>query len=547
MEIKVEHIHKSYGGHVVLDDISFSIGRGIKAGLVGGNGSGKSTLLKIISGQIEPDAGVVKIHKDAVIGYMPQDTSIVGNETVSEYLRHTSGMAKLEEDIQSSSDALAEYERRDGYAFYGRMEAILSGFGLEDVSNRSLNTLSSGQKSKVFMAGVLLSDPDILLLDEPTNNLDLPALLWFEQFLASTDTTSLIVSHDRAFLDRLVSKIFEIDWMTRVMFETNGKYTDFLERKKKEHIRQLQKFEKQQEEVQRLTEAAHAKRIKAAQGARYLGSDNDKFLRGFKRDRASSSGKTAKAIEKRIEQMEKVERPITRDAFRITLEARKADGSKDITLTKLVAGYAGTEVSIGPVDLSIHYGKRFLILGLNGVGKSTLVRTVSGELEPLSGTVSRGTGLVLGNFTQEHHDLPRDKTIEEFLVERTNFSQEHVFALGKKYGFSEQQVRQPISGLSPGGRARLLFALFSALSVNVLLLDEPTNHLDIEALDALEEMLRSYEGTVIAISHDRHFLSVLQPTDIYSIEQGALKRIADIDSYIDKASSHAVRILRRVL
>lgn len=547
MEIKVEQIHKSYRGHVVLDDVSFSLGRGIKAGLVGGNGSGKSTLLKIIAGQIEPDAGVVEIRKDAVIGYMPQDTSIVGDETVSEYLRQTSGMANLEEEMQTSSDALTEYERRDGYAFYGRMEAILSGFGLEGVSERSLSTLSSGQKSKVFMAGVLLSDPDILLLDEPTNNLDLPALLWFEQFLACTEMTSLIVSHDQAFLDRLVRKIFEIDWMTRTISETNGKYTDFLERKRKEHIRQLQKFEEQQEEIERLTEAAQAKRIKAAQGARYQGSDNDKFLRGFKRDRAGSSGKAAKVLEKRIEQMEKIERPITRDAFRITLEARKVDGSKDIVLSGLVAGYAGTDVSIGPVDLSIHYGKRVLILGLNGVGKSTLVRTISGELEPLSGTVSRGTGLVLGNFTQEHHDLPRDKTLEEFLVERAKLLQEHAFALAKKYGFSEQQVRHPISGLSPGGRARLLFALFTALSVNVLLLDEPTNHLDIEALNALEEMLRSYEGTVIAISHDRHFLGVLQPTDIYSIEQGTLKRIADIDTYIDQASKQAVRILKRAL
>jgi ATPase subunit of ABC transporter with duplicated ATPase domains len=547
MEIKAEHIHKSYGGHIVLDDISFSLGRGVKAGLVGGNGSGKSTLLKIIAGEIEPDGGMVELHKDAVVGYMPQDTSVVSNETVREYLRKKSGMARLEDEMQKSPEALTEYEHRDGYAFYGRMESVLSGLGLDGITDRSLNTLSSGQKSKVFMAGVLLSDPDILLLDEPTNNLDLPALLWFEQFLAGAEMTCLIVSHDQAFLDRLVRKIFEIDWMTRMLTVTNGKYTDFLERKRKEHERQLQKFEEQREEIERLSEIAQAKRLKSARGARYQGTDNDKFLRGFKRDRAGSSGKAAKVIEKRIEQMEKIERPITRDAFRIMLEAKKVDGSKDIVLSSLVAGYPDTDVRIGPVGLSIHYGKRLLILGLNGVGKSTLVRTISGELQPISGTVSRGTGLVLGNFTQEHHDLPRDKTIEGFLVERAKLSQEHAYALAKKYGFSELQVRHPISGLSPGGRARLLFALFTALSVNVLLLDEPTNHLDIEALDALEEMLRSYEGTVIAISHDRHFLSVLQPTDIYSIEQGALKRIADIDAYIDQASQHAVRILKRAL
>jgi ATPase subunit of ABC transporter with duplicated ATPase domains len=547
MEIKAEHIHKSYGGYVILDDISFSLSGGMKVGLVGGNGSGKSTLLKIIAGQIEPDAGTIEIRRDAVVGYMPQDTSVVGEESVREYLRQTSGMARLEEGMGQSSDALAEYERRDGYAFYGRMEAVLAGFGLDGIADRSLNTLSSGQKSKVFMAGVLLSDPDILLLDEPTNNLDLPALLWFEQFLAGTEMTCLMVSHDQAFLDRLVRKIFEIDWMNRTLTVTNGKYTDFLERKRKGHVRQLQKFEEQREEIGRLTEAAQAKRLQSARGARYQGTDNDKFLRGFKRDRAGSSGKVAKVIEKRIEQMEKIERPITRDAFKIDLEAKKVDGSRDIVLSYVVAGYPDTDVRIGPVNFSIHYGNRLLILGLNGTGKSTFVRTVSGELTPISGAISRGTGLVIGNFTQEHHDLPRDKTLEEFLTEKAKLSQEHVYALAKKYGFSELQIRHPISDLSPGGRARLLFALFTALSVNVLLLDEPTNHLDIEALDALEEMLRGYEGSVIAISHDRHFLSVLRPSDTYSIERGSFKRIADIDDYIDQASQHAVRILRRAL
>lgn len=546
MEIKAEHLRKEYGSVVVIDDISFSLEKGVKVGLVGANGSGKSTLLKILAGEVPLDSGEVTMRKGLILGYMPQDTSIVGAETVQQYIRRTSGFAQLEADMATSAEALVSYERRDGYTFDNRMKAMLDGLGLETVADQPLDTLSSGQKSKVFMTGMLLSDPDVLLLDEPTNNLDLPALLWFEEFLARINITCLVVSHDRLFLDHLVSKVFEIDWHTRTLSISNGTYSDYLARKRKGMERQLETYEAQQEEIARLTEAARAKRHDAQQGSRYQGTDNDKFVRGFKRDRAAGSGKAAKALEKRIELIDRVERPVMRDALRINLEAQKPDGSRAIVLDQLVVGYPSSGFNVKVGNLTVDYGSRIAVLGLNGTGKSTFLKTIGGELPPIQGSVKRGTALIVGNFTQEHHNLPREETIAQFLSSRGQLSQEHSFALLKKYGFLEAQAQMPIKRLSPGGRARLLFALFSSLSVNVLLLDEPTNHLDVEALDALEEMLPKYSGTVILVSHDRDFLRFAQPTDTYLIEKGHFKRINDLSAYIDQAARRAARLLRRM-
>jgi ATP-binding cassette subfamily F protein 3 len=540
MEIKADKIHKAYGTITVLDDISFSLERRQKAGLIGYNGTGKTTLLKILAGLIEPDSGEVTVRKGAVIGYMPQDTSLVSDETIRDYVRRVSGISELEEQMEKSEEAMVEYERRDGYTFYHRLDVMLAGFGLADVSSdRPINSLSSGQKSKVFMAGVLLSDPDILLLDEPTNNLDLPALIWLEDFLQRADAACIIVSHDRLFLDRIVRKIFEIDWHTRTLNITSGRYSDYLARKEKEMARQWREHEAQQEEIKRLEEQARKKKQEALSGSRYMGTDNDKFLRGFKRDRAGKSGKQAKAIEKRIEQMEIVEKPVERDVFRIHLQPTKPEGTRDITLTDVVAGYADDGFKVGPVSLSVPYGSRVVILGLNGTGKTTLLKTLSGELPALSGSVSRGNALVIGNLTQEHDNLPREESIKDFLTRRAGIQVQEAYALAVKFGFKAAEIDKPISALSPGGRARLLFALFSALSANALILDEPTNHLDLEALEALEEAVAHYEGTIVLVSHDRRFLEKFHPTDTYVLSEGNLSRQESFEEYAANAERQA--------
>jgi len=543
MELKVDHIQKAFGTKTVLDDITFSLSPGQKVGLVGNNGSGKSTLLKILAGEIEADSGIVTRRQGLVIGYLPQDTSLVSEETVRQYLHRASGMQDLEQRAAKSAEAMVEFEHRQGYAFEHRLQYTLAGFGLGNgTADRSINTLSSGQKSKVFMAGVLLTDPDVLLLDEPTNNLDLSALIWLEGFLGKSGMACIIVSHDRLFLDRLVRKIMVIDFYSRKLTVTNGRYSDYLQRVEQDRARQAAQYETQQEEIKRLTESARARKVEAAQGAQYKGRDNDKFLRGFKRDRAAKSGKMAKGIEKRIEQMVLVEKPIDREAFQIRLQATKPDGSREIVLQDAVVGYE-RQFRLGPITATFPYGSRAVVMGLNGSGKSTILKTISGALLPLQGEVSIGKGLTVGNLMQEHDNLPREMSLKEFLMQRAHVNVQEAYALTARHGFSPEEIDKKVVALSPGGRARLLFAAFSALSVNVLLLDEPTNHLDIEAQEALEEMVTRYEGTIILVSHDRYFLSKFHASDFYVLSETKLVRQSSLESYMSNAEREAKRLI----
>ena len=545
MELRVNEIRKAYGVTTVLESISFFLGKGQRAGLVGDNGTGKTTLLKILAGLVEPDAGEVKIREGAVVGYMPQDTSFVSNETIRDYVRRVSGMAALEERMETSLEAMIEYEYRDGYTFHHRLEMMLAGFGLADISSdRLIDSLSSGQKSKVFMAGVLLSDPDILLLDEPTNNLDLPALIWLESFLVRSSAACIVVSHDRLFLDRVTQRIFEIDWRNRTLNTTRGSYSDYMERKEKERAQRLAEHEAQQKEIQRLTEQVREKKNKANRGSRFEGSDSDKSSRGFKRDRAAKSGKTARVIEKRIERMEIVEKPFERDPFRIHLRSAKPKGLRDIALANVVAGYANSNFRIGPISITVPYGGRVVIQGLNGSGKSTLLRTISGKLKPLAGKVFVGSGLIIGDLMQEHDNLPREESVKDFLTRRAGVTVQEAYALAARSGFKAVEIDKEIAALSPGGRARLLFALFSALSANALILDEPTSHLDLEALEALEEAVAHYEGTIVLVTHDRRFLEQFQVADTYTLSEGRLVRQQDFAAYIAKAEREAERLIQ---
>ncbi|MBU1092421.1 ATP-binding cassette domain-containing protein [Patescibacteria group bacterium] len=544
MELKIDHIQKSYGPVTVIDDVSFTVDKDQKIGLVGNNGSGKSTLLKILAGIIEPDKGRITTRKGLRIGYMPQDANLASDETIRHYLRRVSGIEDLESRLETSPEAVDQYESRDGYAFESRMQFTLTGFGLNKInSDRPINTLSSGQKSKVLMAGVLLSDAELLLLDEPTNNLDLPALIWLEDFLSRSAASCIIVSHDRFFLDRVVNKIFELNWHTRTITVTNGKYSDYLEQLAKERVRRQTEYEQQQDETQRLTELAQKRRAAAQRGAHYQGSDNDKYDRGFKRNRAARSGKSARAAEKRIEHMEHMEKPIERDKLRIHIRPLKPGGRTDITLQDTVMGYPEGDFRLGSVTMNIAYGSRVAILGLNGSGKSTLLQTIGKELPPLSGLVDIGNALIVGNFMQEHDNLPLDKSLKNFLIQQGHLPISEAYAMAIQYGFSEDELDKPIGDFSPGGQSRILLAILSALSVNALLLDEPTNHLDIEALDALEEVITHYQGTIILVSHDRYFLEKFNPTDTYVITDGKLTREPSLTAYIENARREAKRLI----
>jgi len=523
MEIKAEKIHKAYKGNTVLEDVSFILNPGQKVGLVGYNGTGKSTLLKILTGEVDIDEGSLIKRKDLIIGYMPQDTSDLPEQSILQFLRE-----------KTLNDNLEEY----------KIEIAFAGLGLDQLSlNSNLNTLSSGQKSKVFLAGILLLEPDVMLLDEPTNNLDLASLIWLEKFLENSSSACIIISHDRLFLDRMVNKIFEIKWDSRVLQITNGKYSDYIKQKEKEFQRQLQKHEEDKQEIERLRSIVDKKQKSTVKGSKWKGTDNDKYLRGFKRERASASGKIVKATKKRIKKAlsDFISKPLSRDIYRLPIDPKKPTGGNDILFEDVILGYSGG-FKTNQINLNVHYGNRVVILGENGVGKSTILKAVSGRLDPLEGKIKMGTSLVVGNLMQEHDNLPWEKTLIEYITERTELSMQDSYAFLSRFSFNQDDANKKIVSFSPGGRSRILLALFSELSVNILLLDEPTNHLDLEALSALENVLMDYAGTVILVSHDRYFIKKFKADYFYLMQDGKLNILPNFNSYLKEVKRKTKRL-----
>jgi len=519
--LKVKNIKKSYGETTILAGISFAIERGHKIALVGENGAGKTTLLKIIAGLVEQDAGLVETVRGARVGYLPQSFMASGKETALEYLRKTSGINEAEsfkneletkkdfskKDKVNYNEALADYKRLGGYSFEHKAKNILVGLGLKvSDADKNLATLSSGQKSKIALAGILLKGADLLLMDEPTNNLDIPALIWLEDFIKNSMAACIMVSHDRRFLDNTMNKVMELNKQTRTINITGGTYSNYLITMFKKTAREKEQYRLQKEEISRLNDLAARKREAAKKGAKWIGTDNDKFLIGFKRNRAGKSMRTAKVIEKKIGRIDRLKRPFEKDPLEIKIEADQSKTDIGIKLTKVEIGYKDGSFKAGPFSLEIKRDDKIGIMGNNGSGKSTLLKTIAGLLPALSGELIFGADTKIGNLTQEHENLPERESLGQFLIDKGGVKPQEVFPLLAQFGFKDNKVKENIGALSPGEKTRLLFALFQTMSVNVLLLDEPTNHLDADAIDALEEMLTSYKGAVALVSHDRYFL-----------------------------------------
>ncbi|MBU1102845.1 ATP-binding cassette domain-containing protein [Patescibacteria group bacterium] len=553
--LNVKQISKSFGSQIILSDVSFSLAEGQKVALVGINGVGKSTLLKIIAGLTEPDSGRVDFSHEANIGYLAQETTALEGEIVKNYLKRISGVQELENKIDSlqpyldENEKLKEYEEAQqnflhlgGYQFDHLAKTILKGFGLgENDFGRELESFSGGQKRKIAIAGILLKGADLLLLDEPTNNMDLPSIIWLEKFIKGAKAASLIISHDRTFLDKIVSKVLELDWDTHELQARRGSYSDYLVFKEKKFQREKELYLIQEEEKKRIKGTIRDQKIWAQKGAKQEMPDKDKYIRGARRDRSAKLAGRAKNLEKQMERMD-LEAPKERAPLRIPLEPAKSDAKHSIRLKKVSAGYNGFQ--IGPVDFEIPYGTRIGILGINGSGKTTLLKVITGKLEILSGEVNAGISLKVGNLTQEHDDLPPEISVFEFLSKEGEADQRQIYHLLNRFQFAAEEVKKKIKDLSPGQKVRLLLALFSIRSVNTLVLDEPTNHLDLEALGALEEMIGDYEGTIILVSHDRSFLEKAKLTDLFLLEGGSLKRIYGLEDYISTLSGRAERLLK---
>jgi len=455
-------------------------------------------------------------------GYLPQDTGLMREQTIRQYFK-------------SMADLLLEHS----------VIATMAGLGLKNISlDRGLSSLSSGQKTKVGLARLLLEEPDLLLLDEPTNNLDIPALIWLEEYLKKSSVACVIVSHDRKFLDRVTDRVFELNKETHSLRVENGKYTEYLERKLKAIERQKEMYENQQEEMKRLMLEARKKREKEIKGGNKKPTDNDKFLKGFKSDRAGKKlTSTAKILEEKVERMEKIERVVEGSPLRIDLEAEYAGGQADIVLKDVEIKYKNG-FALGPISLQINYGKRFGFIGLNGSGKTTLLKIISGESQADSGIVEIGSAVRAGNLTQEHSDLPSDATVFDFFSSKSGIDQNFVYNALIKFGLSEKNIRGKIGELSPGTKARFLLSLFAVRSVNTLILDEPTNHLDIEAVSALEQVVADYGGTIITVSHDRYFLEKSKLDFVYLLEDGKAKSIPDFKKYVESVEKNTAKLLK---
>lgn len=524
--LTVQHLEKEYPGVDVFKDVSFSIGKGQKIALIGNNGSGKSTLLRILSGDESPDRGTIRYNPGVRVAYVPQDVSVHENRSLSDFL-HDSFPTTQDEFFPEA-----------------QLNTLLVAFGFStERRKKSLSEMSGGEKKKTELIRALIQNTDILLLDEPTNNLDLPSIIALEQIILSSSATIIVASHDRRFLDRTATHILELDSRTHDISLTRGSYSDHLERERQKREAAKKAYTEQQDEIHRLETRAKELNDAAKTGTQWEGSDNDTLLRGFKRNRAIRSAKRAKAIEKRAQRLDQLEKPFEKKPLELLLPKQSHGGNADIDLESAVAGYPNS-FTLQPASLHIAFGTRLCLIGLNGAGKTTLVKTVTGVSPPLQGIVRIGSGLRFGHLMQEHESLDPSKTLLQTLREKSDLEVEDCFFLLDVFGLDPERANDHVETLSPGGRVRLILATFSAQRINALVLDEPTNHLDLEALAALEEALEGFGGTVILISHDRAFIERIRLDAVYVLdERGSLRLIPDYLAYIGELETNATSLL----
>lgn len=541
--LELKEVSKSFCGKVILSNISFTVDYGEKAGIIGSNGVGKSTLLKIIARQLHQDSGEINTNTLESIGYLKQEFEIPEESlSVTSFIKWYIGIDKLEkrlnelqEELEKNESNIEEfcavqekYIRLDGYNFDYKLDNILNGLGiLPVVRNKKIKDLSGGQKSKIILAAVLLKGADLLLLDEPTNNLDIKSIEWLEGYLKSVNMPCLIVSHDRRFLNAVTTKTLEINFFDRTLSSYPGNYAQYREFKEAKEKRQLELYEAQQEKKKELQDSIRQKKDWASKGRKQGVKDNDKYTRGYERDRSSGLAGKARKIEKQIEKLDKIERPRVKKKLKININFSKIKGSTMIYAKELICGYPnGFKTS--PITFEVKFGEKVIIVGKNGSGKSTFIKTLFSNLEKISGTMDIGTGLNIGYISQDTK-IDTDQDLEQFIIgsidEEKLEDKSKVYTTLAQFNFTYEERQKKYAMLSPGERTRARLVIFSLLDINVLVFDEPTNHLDIEALEALEEVISSFDGTVIAISHDREFIGRVHPDKIYKMDNGNLTKI----------------------
>ena len=532
MILNATNISKSFGSNEIIKDANFLVNEHEKVAIVGVNGAGKTTLLKILTGEERADSGNVILAKDAKLGYLRQINNVDSTLSIIDELytviEHILNMEKrmleMQEQMQhllgeelealySSYTALTHsYELMDGYAAKSKVIGILKGLGFDENDfERKINTLSGGQKTRVFLAKLLLEEPDIILLDEPTNHLDLRSIEWLESYLLNYKGAVIIVSHDRYFLDKIVSKVIDIENAEVQMY--SGNYSDFSAKKQMLLDAKMKEYLNQQQEIKH-QEAVITK------------------LKQFNREK---SIKRAESRQKQLEKIDRVEAPVTHiENMKLSLDISKESGKDVLTVHDLSKSFDEKHL-FSNINFEIKRGERVAIIGDNGTGKTTLLKIINGLLSPDTGEVIYGSNVSIAYYDQEHQVLHMDKTlfdeISDTYPEMNNTQIRNILAA---FLFTGEDVFKKIGDLSGGERGRVSLVKLMLSKANFLLLDEPTNHLDILSKDVLESALNSFPGTICYVSHDRYFINKTATRILDLTGNRLLNYIGNYDYYIEK-------------
>ncbi len=537
MILSCNQINKAFLDKNILCGVSFFLEDREKAAIVGINGAGKSTLLKIITGELPADSGQVVLAKGKTMGYLAQHQDIADSHTIYEAVKeakkdvfeledkirqmekqmpHAAG-EELERLMEAYSQATHRYEEAGGYSLRSEITGVLKGLGFDESEfGKPISALSGGQKTRVFLGKLLLSRPDIILLDEPTNHLDLNSIAWLENFLVNYPGAVIIVAHDRYFLDRVVTKVIEIDNTHASVFQ--GNYSAYAEKKAMLREAQLKAYLNQQAEIK------HQEEVIAK-------------LRSFNREK---SIKRAESREKMLGKMERLEKPFEVKAdMSVRFTPSIVSGNDVLTIRNLKKSY-GERTLFQDVNIDIRRGERVAIIGNNGTGKTTLLKIINGLTAPDCGSVVAGTGVHIGYYDQEYQVLHMEKTLfEEILDEHPSMTNTEIRSLLAAFLFTGDDVFKKISDLSGGERGRVSLAKLMLSQANFLILDEPTNHLDMVSKEVLEKALTQYAGTVLYVSHDRYFINKTA-TRILDLEHGQfVNYIGNYDYYLEKRAEAA--------
>lgn len=514
---QAQDLEQRFGGNIIFSNISFSVPDNARIGLVGPNGAGKTTLLKIMTGQQEPTSGQFTINKGLKVGYIAQENGLDEDKTIwdemltvfNDLIEKNKKITKMQEqiadhpedeDLLKRYDQLAyDFEQEGGFTYQAEIKSILNGFNFkENTWNKVIGTLSGGEKTRLAFVKLLLQKPPVLLLDEPTNYLDLDTLDWLEAFLKNYQGAIITVSHDQYFLDHLANQIFELNFGKLTTFK--GNYSQYVKERELMDSQQEAAYEKQQEKIKKEEEFIQKNLVRA------------------------STTKRAQSRRKVLDKMERIKPPKHKQKVRINFTSERPSG----------------KVMVSDIDFQVNKNDRVAIIGPNGIGKSTLLKTIMKKLEPKGGSIKYGASLDIGYYDQELQSLDPSKTVLDTIWDRhKTMPEKDVRSILASFLFTAEDIDKTVGQLSGGQKARLTLTVLSLEKDNFLLMDEPTNHLDIEAKEVLEEALDNYDGTLLFVSHDRYFINELA-NKIISVRDGHAKIYnGNYSYYLDEKAKQA--------